>query len=284
MEEVLEKLGRIRRVLLHGKDEQQLDVIVFTRVSSLAWLTCGERTHVNVASSFGPVQAVVTQDKHYLVTNNIEAKRLRLETDLETRQGWIILEAPWNVVNEHISSLTYGKRVGTDGIITAANSDWHNVTSQVVQLRSSLSTEEVQRYREAGTACADAMCAAAYSIRPGMSEQEIGAILASEALKRLVEPNVVLVAVDDRIWSLRHPIPTSKLLKSYAMLVLGGRQRGLCVSLTRLVYFGSALEEKIEQQWRIACTVDSAMMSCATKAQGEFLFGNFGFVVLTCMD
>ena len=74
------------------------------------------------------------------------------------------------------------------------------------------------------------MDSAIRAVRPGMTEYQIAGMLAREALDRGVQPIVNLIAVDERVARFRHPLPTDRPLKSYAMLVLCGRMWGLVCS------------------------------------------------------
>ena len=104
------------------------------------------------------------------------------------------------------------------------------------------------------------MAAAVARVRPGMTEVEIAGVLATEALARNVWPLVDLIATDERIFRYRHPLPTGKRLERYAMLVLGGRQRGLFCSVTRLIHFG-ALPEEVRHKQQAGLQVDATMIA-----------------------
>jgi antitoxin VapB len=104
------------------------------------------------------------------------------------------------------------------------------------------------------------MEAAARAVHPGQTEYEIAGLLAGEAERHNVQAIVNLVAVDDRIFNFRHPIPTDKKLDRYVMIVLCGRRWGLVCSLTRLMYFGKLPDEIRHKAEAVAC-VDAAMIA-----------------------
>jgi Xaa-Pro aminopeptidase len=83
--------------------------------------------------------------------------------------------------------------------------------------------------------------------------------LAFEAEKQGVQAIVNLIATDERIYSYRHPLPTSKKLARYAMLILCGRRAGLICSLTRLVHFGP-LADDLKQKIAACAKVDAAFI------------------------
>ncbi len=109
-------------------------------------------------------------------------------------------------------------------------------------------------------ACSEAMDTAILSIRPGLTEYQIAAILAREALNRGVDPIVHLVGTDERLYRFRHPLPTARRLQRYAMLVLRGRKWGLVASMTRLIHFGK-LPEELQRRANAVAQVDAHLIS-----------------------
>lgn len=72
-----------------------------------------------------------------------------------------------------------------------------------------------------------------------MSEYEIAAIVSHAAEVLGIDPVVQLIATDDRIDAVRHPLPhTHETLDHRLMIVLCGRRHGLICSLTRLAVYG----------------------------------------------
>jgi Xaa-Pro dipeptidase len=99
-----------------------------------------------------------------------------------------------------------------------------------------------------------------------MTEIEIAGRIAAEAMREGVTPTLLLVGSDERIFRYRHPIPTSRSVDSYAMLVLCGRRWGLVASATRLVHSGRLSEELKSKQ--DACVFVDATFNVST-AVGE---------------
>jgi antitoxin VapB len=231
MDEFQTKQARMIALL----DETGLDGLLLRKVSSFAWATCGAASYVNTAVSEGEASLLVTRDGRYLFTNNIEAVRLDQEEGLR-RQGWEFRISPWyaNAGARAVSEMGQSMKLGVDGPFPGAV----DLSGRVSQLRSRLTTGEGERFRKLGRLCAGAMDAAIRSLQPGMTEFEAAARLAAEALARGAVPIVNLVASDERIFAIRHPLPTGKKIERYVMLVLCGRVGGLICSLTRLVYFG----------------------------------------------
>lgn len=246
-----EKLAGVRRLMV----DNCLDAIWFRRLSSVAWLTAGAATYVSLADERGIASLLVTADSLHLITNNIEAPRLLGEEALDAAGcEWHI--APWHAPIDPRSILPEGAALGCDELLPGAI----DLANQVSALRSRLSHSEQARMREVGRLCADAVQAAVMGLRPGMTEWQIAGILAEEALARGVAPIVNLIAVDERIYQYRHPLPTSNSLRRYAMVVLSGRRHGLIASITRLIHFGD-LPAELEEKASAVAFVDATFIA-----------------------
>ena len=235
--------------------EQNLDAMLLRRVSSFAWATCGAASYVNTAATEGVGSLLITPAGRYLVTDNIEAPRFEKEEQLKV-QGWDFQVHLWHEQPDVIARLTGKLKLGADVPYPGAM----NLSSQVARLRARLTPEEGQRYRQVGRLCSEAMEAAIQGVKPGQNEQEIAAILGGETQKRGVQPIVVLIATDERVFNFRHPLPTDKQLEHYAMLVLCGRKAGLVISMTRLVHFGE-LPEELKRKAEAVSFVDAAFIA-----------------------
>jgi len=235
-------------------DQYRLDALVLERVASFAWATCGASSYVNTASTNGVATLVITRDGRYLVTNNIEARRLAEEEQL-AQQGWKFEVVPWYDSQDRVAVLTRGMAVGADGPRPGAV----DLSVELARLRSNLTPQEGERFRTLGRLCAEAMGATMRSIQPGQTEREIAARLAFESEVRGVQAIGDLVATDERVFAFRHPLPTEKRLDHYAMVVLCGRKWGLVCSLTRLVHFGP-LPDELRRKMLAVAEIDAALI------------------------
>ena len=248
------KQERIRALLA----EKNLDALWLQRVSSFAWATCGGAAYINTAATTGAASLLITPNARYVITTNIEAKRLENEEQLGA-QGWEFRAAYWHDANPAIAELTRGLRLGSD--FPAPNAT--DLSNEMARLRVNLTPEEGERARALGRACAEAMDAAIRAVRPGQTEFQIAARLGAEAQARGAQPIVNLIATDKRIFAYRHPLPTEKKLDKYAMLVLCGRKWGLVCSITRLVHFGK-LPDEIRRKMEACARID-ATFTAATR-------------------
>lgn len=244
-----EEKERRLRVLMSSRN---LDAVALSRSSNVAWLSGGGRSYVNIATDGGVGTLLVTRDERYLLTDTIEAERLREEEGFGD-EGWQIVAEPWHAPKERLTELTAGMRVGID----IPGTEFEDIGGDIARLRWLLTPAEVVRFRSLGHDAGAAIGEAAAALRPGMSENEIAGVLSEATYRHNAVPIVALVAVDERIAQRRHPLPTEKRLGRTAMLVLCARRHGLVVSATRLVHFGNVPEE-LREKMRAVATVDAA--------------------------
>ena len=244
--------------LLEGR---QLEALLIQRVPNFAWATCGASGYVNNASEESVASLLLTPTGRHLITNNIEAPRLERDEGL-LAQGWEFHIAGWHEASEVIGNLSRGWRLGADSPHPGAV----DLREAFPRLRMNLLPQEQARMRALGSLCAEAMDQAIRSVRPGMTEHEIAARLGAEALRQGVLPIVNLIATDDRVTSFRHPLPTSKVMEKYAMLVLCGRRHGLVCSVTRLIHFGR-LPEDLRRRAQAVAEIDAAMIAATRPGQ-----------------
>ena len=261
MDEFNQKQQSIRALL----ERTHLDALILQNVSSFAWATGGAAAYVNSATTPGVATLLITPTSRHLITNNIEATRLKHEEKL-LEQGWEFHVSPWYTTQETLEKLARGLKLGADGAFPGAL----GLSAEVARLRTQLTPQEGERYRLLCSLCAEAMNSAVQSLQPGQSEYEIAARLGYEAQRRGALPIVNLIATDERIFSFRHPLPTTKTLEHYAMLVLCGRRWGLVASVTRLVHFGP-LPDEVRRKSEAVARIDATMIAATRpgKTLGE---------------
>ncbi len=217
---------------------ERLDVgaVLLQTPANFAWYTGGADNRVDHSVPLGVASVLVTTDAEYVVTDNIEAPRMRGE---ET-QGFEVVEHPWyEGPARTLRELTGGSVLGTDHRLEGA---WE-VSERIAPLRYILDADAIEAYRRAGAATSAAMEEAAASVDSGAAEEEVAAALTSACRRLGLMTPVVLVAADERIASYRHPIPRGATIERRAMLVVCAESGGLYVSLTRFV----ELEEPDEE-------------------------------------
>ena len=234
--------GKIKRIrdFLREKD---LDGVLLRKRRSFSWLTNGQANYIFTTTELGVADLLIFEDKVYCITTKMEFARIQEEELSNLEIEWITPE--WYEGHQKaIDNLCQGKKIGTDvcpeTIPLTAGID---MNKELAELSYVLSLEEIDRYRWLSQNVARALELTCRQIEPGMSEFEIQALLTSKVVSLGIQPQVLLVATDQRIYKYRHPIPTEKKLENYAMLVLCGEKWGLVTSATRFVHFGPISEE-----------------------------------------
>ncbi len=137
-------------------DETGLDAVVLRRPENFAWYSGGADNRVDHASPTGVAEIVVTRRGEHVVTNNIEAPRMREEQV----PGWDVVEYDWYGRSADLSEGWPAERpVGAD----AADPSEVDVAGLVPPLRYRLDDDAVERYRVVAAdtmAAVDAACAA----------------------------------------------------------------------------------------------------------------------------
>jgi antitoxin VapB len=245
------KLERIHKLLA----QSGMDALLLRQSSNFAWVTGGASSYINRADLMGIASLLITKTGLFVVTNNIEAARLMQEEGL-AKQGWEFQVSPWHENKDRVLELTAGMKLGVDSCFKDAT----DLSAEVASLRFQLTSEEGERFRVLGHLCAQGMRDSVDTVRPGMTEYEIAAVLSQAVESRGVQVIVNLIATDERILSYRHPLPSSKKLQRYAMLVLCGRKWGLICSVTRLIHFGP-LPADLRRKAEAVAKIDAAMIA-----------------------
>ncbi|MGH2411229.1 MAG: M24 family metallopeptidase, partial [Chloroflexota bacterium] len=242
-----------------------LDAILLTRNDNIAWATGGARPFIAVNQDTAVCAILSDAEGFRLLANNIEEGRLLAE-ELPTG-SWRPIMQPW-----YRESLSEGlrqagvSRIGADSNVEGALP----LTNAIAELRTPLLEPEIERYRSLGHDTGQALEQAAREVRQGDSEFQIAGRMAAALMDRAIDAPVLLVAVDDRIQRVRHPLPTTLKVSERAMLVCCGRRHGLIASATRLIHLGPVPD--VWRQRQEACArVDGAYLAAtipgATAAQ-----------------
>ena len=110
MSELQTKLENIRSLL----DAYQMDALWLRLASSFAWATGGKSSYINTASSNGLASLLITRDRRYVITNNIEKPRIAVEEGL-AEAGWEFMAPEWHTADDPLADLVSGLKVAVDG-------------------------------------------------------------------------------------------------------------------------------------------------------------------------
>jgi len=258
--EVSAKLARLRDRMA----EQQIDAAHLQTIANTAWITAGGSLYINEGTDSAASSIVVTPDHAYVLTDTIESPRLRAEEHLED-MGFEFTIEPWYARGAWLNQFLAGKRAGSD-----AGSAGADIEPVLCDLRTHLQAEEVARLRDVAALASHAVDTAIRAVRPGMTEYEAAGHIAAAARAAGGTAIVNLVASDERVAQFRHPLPTSKPIERYAMLVLCMRRQGLIAAVTRLIHFG-ALPSDLRERALAVAQVDARVIlgTQAGKTMGD---------------
>lgn len=274
-EELSIKLSRVRDIL----NAKCLDGIFIKRQDNFAWLTCGGRNYVG-AGDMGNCGLLVTLDKTYAVSNNIEMPRMIAENFLE-EMGFEYHSFTWHDNSSEakiLSELVPSGKIGYDYGTT------NNVGNDIKDKRMDLVQAEMDRYLIMGREASEAIEEAAQKIRKGMTEYEISSLIIGNMEARGLEKISCMVAADQRIFNFRHPLPTNNRVESRVQMGGNFRRDGLIICLTRYVSFGKPEEKIIKQDLDnklIDCTLISAsepgVAYCDALKAGQNKYAELGY-------
>ncbi|RMH55014.1 MAG: M24 family metallopeptidase [Deinococcus-Thermus bacterium] len=202
---------------------------------NFAWLTGGGD---NTVLTLRPVAAwlEVTPQTVRLHSSRIEARRLREEEV----GGLEVVPYPWYAPPK----------------AEGPSDQEHDLTP----LRLVLSPEEQDRYRTLGRDAAQALGESLRFADPEWSEFELAGAIAEELWSRGIQPVVLLVAGEERLFRHRHPIPKEARLGRLFMGVVCGRRHGLIANLTRLRSFGHPQAQTLNAR---VCRVEARALAAS---------------------
>jgi antitoxin VapB len=214
-----------REALLALASASGHDAVVLSTAPDVAWYTGGFDVRIDRSATSGSTVVVVSAVGEWVVTDAIEAPRLRDEEPVLA--GLEVVEHPWADGPDETIARLVGRGPGRS---VACDLD-------VSSLRMVLDAEAVARYREVGADAGAALAEAAASVDPAMTELEAAAVLAAAAWRRRgLHAPVLLVGGESRVERFRHPVPTDAPVGTRAMLVGSFERGGLYASTTTFVH------------------------------------------------
>ena len=203
--------------------------------ADVRWLLCGRGRPVSAGS---PYTVVVDEARAQVLYQDIETSRVTAEERWE-ELGYEAVPYPW-----------------------FEPPPVEPTEPDLALLRRSLGSEELDRYRAAGSAAAEAFVEALDALRPELWELSAAGELAGPLVARGFTTPVVLVGGERRAPVHRHPLPTRERLGRFALLAVTAEREGLHVSMTRVVSFGPPPAE-LERVVRAAAEVDAAVLAAS---------------------
>ncbi|ETK72812.1 hypothetical protein L915_20174 [Phytophthora nicotianae] len=253
----LHKVAQVRSLM----QERKHDAVVLSLSANFAWITSGARSYVFMATEGGAGSIYVDSTQVAVLTNEIEGHKLINEEMRGLEDEVTLVQDPWYAQRNHTDmakELSKSDSIAVD----VTNSE---LSGRLAELRSTLTEYELEVFRALGKDCGEIIGQVARAVRPTMSEWEIAGQLSTNMWARGITPVVMLVAADERIDTIRHPLPTKKRVKNKAMLVICGQRAGLIASTTRLMYItttpNASIPDDLVRRHEAATYVDAVLIA-----------------------
>jgi hypothetical protein len=183
------------------------------------------RGFIGLASTLACGSLLITSNDVFLLSENIEAKRLYVE-QLEANPMIKVVEFPWD--DRSMRGTIY--RDITNGLKIATENE---LESELFKLRTILSDYDIIDYKNLSYQAASILEEICKGLRPGITEYELAGVISNEFWQANIEPITILVAFDERACLYKHPLMIGNKLRNYALVSVCGRRNGLIVSITR---------------------------------------------------
>lgn len=241
LEEVSTKLEFMRNAL----QETESAAIRLRGTDWFAWASAGGSNTVLLAAETGVAEVLVTTSDAWILTDEIEAQRLKDEQipGQNSPEGSLYQFAvnPWAESSKReafVREATGGGKVLSDRPTQTESS----LPQSLIRHRRVMLPSEVERYRQVGQLASEAMTEVLSEAQPTWTEYQLAGAGAQALWARGLHPILMLAAGEHRL-PYRHPLPSGEAIRRQAMLIFCARGHGLIVSLTRFVCFGHLSDE-----------------------------------------
>ncbi|MBD1805316.1 M24 family metallopeptidase [Microcoleus sp. FACHB-SPT15] len=238
-EEVSRKLELIRDALR----ETQATGVRLKGTDWFAWATAGGSNTVLLTAETGVAEVLVTAQEACVLTDEIEAQRLK---DEELPENFQVNVNPWADAaarESFVRDVTNGGKVLSDRPIPHVEK---RLPTSLQVHKQVMMSSELERYREVGRKASEAMTEVLTAAKPTWTEYQLAGAGAEALWARGIHPALTLVAGERRLPLYRHATATGEAIGRQAMLVFCARKYGLYANLTRFVSFGALGDEHAE--------------------------------------
>ncbi|GET39091.1 M24 family metallopeptidase [Microseira wollei] len=234
--EVSAKLELIRNALT----ETEAQGVRLKGTDWFAWATAGGSNTVLLTAETGVAEVLVTLENAWILTDEIEAQRLKDEEISDNFQFQINPWADAEARESFVREATNGGKVLCDRPIPHIEK---RLPPSLQNHKRVLMSSELERYREVGRKASEAMTEVLKAAKPTWTEYQLAGAGAEALWARGLHPALTLVAGDLRLPLYRHATPSSEQIGHQAMMVFCARGYGLYANLTRFVCFGAMADE-----------------------------------------
>ncbi|AUT01351.1 peptidase M24 [Nostoc sp. CENA543] len=262
-EEVSTKLRFIRETI----SQTEVGGVRLRGTDWFAWATAGASNTVLLTAETGVAELLVTGQDAWVLTDEIEAQRLK---DEELPSNFKLYINPWadaTAREAFVREATDGGKVISDVCDNAKRVRPLSPLEQPIpkslqQHKWVLLPTELDRYRHVGQQASAAMTEVLQAAQPTWTEYQLAGAGAEALWSRGLHPALTLVAGERRLPLYRHATPTAEKIGRQAMLVFCARGYGLYANLTRFVCFGSLTDDETELH-RHVCEIEAKALSAS---------------------
>ncbi len=246
-----ERLNKIRVAITNS----QMNTAVIARRDNLHWIT-GDECGVCLNGEQTPIYIIIAENETYVVGFHMDAYRF-WEESLCAQSDIKVCAIYWyESIMKYITDLLLGKKAISD-------INMHGTVYDVAffqRLHYPLSATEIEDYRQIAYEAEACICNVSYSIKPGMTENEIRYLLAEEYASRGIQGIVYIIGSDHRIKKYRHCIATDKKIEKLVMIAPACQKYGLTVPITRMIFFGDTLPKELERKYEAICNIEAGTL------------------------
>ncbi|PSB22566.1 peptidase M24 [filamentous cyanobacterium CCP2] len=264
--EIAHKLERMRNALY----ETGAAGIRLRGTDWFSWATAGATHTVLLAAETGVAEVLVTHSGAWILTNEIEAQRLKDE-ELPDRAdlvgGYELFTYPWinaKFQESFIEEVTHRGMILSDKP-AGSTSDRSNeipLPASLIDHKRIMLPAELERYRQVGRLASEAMTEVLSQAQPNWTEYQLAGAGAKALWMRGLHPALTLAAGERRLPLYRHPIPMAEPIGRIAMLIFCARGYGLYANLTRFVCFDSLSGEEANLHQQVRQVEAAALNAC----------------------
>jgi len=254
-EEVSSKLQLIRNAL----SETEARALRLRGTDWFAWATAGGSHTVLLTAEAGVAEVLVTPEEAWILTDEIEAQRLK---DEELPENYQVHASPWAdaaVREDFVREATGGGTVLSDRPIPHVEK---RLPASFSLHKQVLMSSELERYRKVGRLASEAMTEVLSAAKPTWTEYQLAGAGAEALWARGLHPALTLVAGERRLPLYRHATATGEPIGRQAMMVFCARGYGLFANLTRFVSFGKIPDQQAELHRQIREIEAEALNLC----------------------
>lgn len=238
-------------------DREDLAAVWFARPNSFGWLTGGGDSYVSHHADLGVGAVGYDGDGLHVVTDNIEAPRLR-EEEVSGDAAFHTFEWYEGGLAETVAEVSPEPAAADFEVPGFA------AVEELRDLRQPLTDGEIGRYRALSADATDAMEAVCEAVTPSTTEDEAAGVLKRECRARGIEAPVALVGSGERAPKYRHYTTKDVEIGDYCLISATAFRGGLYTSLTRTVAFDPP--EWLRERWEVAARVETTALAATREA------------------